>query len=228
MAADRSGPGAHCDFRAPSNFVDSRRGSVQAGGRAIGIYGGTFDPPHVGHLAVADGVRDCLGLDTVYLLPAPCPPHKGRPGTPFRDRVAMVEAMVYDCPGLKVLDVESRLPEPHYTYRTLEYLRLHEFPGVDIYLIIGADSLEELHTWRHYEALFELARIVAVTRPGHALRSSTLSEAQMSRIIRVDNIVHDVSSSAIREALARGEKPESIQESVYAILMERGLYDQKT
>ncbi len=134
----------------------------------IGILGGTFDPPHFGHLAIAQEAQENLGLDRVYFVPAPEPPHKfGEPVTPFAERLEMLRLALAGQPSFTISLVEANRPGPSYTTDTLSELR-RDFPsGTELFFIMGMDSLEELPTWHEPQELVRLARLAVLRRPGY-------------------------------------------------------------
>jgi nicotinate-nucleotide adenylyltransferase len=134
--------------------------------RRVGVFGGTFDPPHVGHLVTAVNVRHALDLDVVLLVVASDPWQKShRDLTPAPDRLAMVEAAVGDVAGLEASDLELHRPGRSYTADTLaELRRLH--PGTELVLVLGSDAAAGLPTWERADEVRELASIVVVIRPG--------------------------------------------------------------
>lgn len=130
----------------------------------IGVFGGTFDPVHLAHLVVAECARDAAGLDKVIFLPAPRPPHKNMSDlTGYHHRVEMVRRAIDGRPEFVVSDIENRLDGPSYTTRTLDVLA-QEYPGSKWFLIMGADSLRDLHTWRDPERLCTQARFIVFPR----------------------------------------------------------------
>ena len=133
----------------------------------VGLLGGTFDPPHVGHLATGVEVRDVLGLDEVWLVVANQPWQKTgeRAVTPAADRLAMVELATRDVPGLEASAVEIERGGPSYTIETLEQLR-GERPDVEWFVVVGADAAAGLPTWERADELAERATFVLVDRPG--------------------------------------------------------------
>ena len=136
-------------------------------------YGGTFDPVHNGHLAVARAARD--GLDAeVALLPARDPPHKGRTRADAAQRAAMLDLALADESGLSVDRRELLRAGPSYTVDTLDELRVELGEDVPIAWLIGADSLLQLHTWHRWRELFECAHMVAVQRPGALVDAASL------------------------------------------------------
>ncbi len=138
-------------------------------------YGGTFDPVHNGHLAVARTARDALAAD-VALIPAHDPPHKGPTRADAAQRAEMLELAVADETGLSVDRRELRRDGPSYTFDTLGELRAELGETAPIAWLIGADSLLQLHTWHRWRELFERAHIVAVQRPGSQVDANRLRE----------------------------------------------------
>ena len=190
----------------------------------IGVFGGTFDPPHRGHLAVAEAARDRLGLDKVLLVVAGDPWQKSpnRVVSPAVDRLAMVTALVHGAdgrtlPGLDVSDIEIRRGGPSYTVTTLRELAIIE-PGAEFFLIIGRDLVEGFPTWHEASEIERLATIVVADRPGHAA-----SLRPGWRSLEIDAI--DVSSSDLRERLQAGRDVlGDVPAAVIAEIGSRGLY----
>lgn len=135
--------------------------------RRIGLLGGTFDPPHLGHLVVADQVADLLGLDEVRLIVSNSSWQKvgSRVITDAARRLELVASAVADAPGLAASDIELRIGGASYTIATLERLR-HEEPDVEWSVIVGADAAAGLDTWHRAEELKASERFVVVNRPG--------------------------------------------------------------
>lgn len=137
-------------------------------------YGGTFDPVHNGHLAVARAARDALQAP-VWLLPAADPPHKDATHADARQRACMLDLAVAGEPGLKVDRRELHRGGPSYTIDTLLDLRAELGSGVPIAWLVGGDSLNALHTWHRWRELFGQAHIVAVQRPGSHVDAGALA-----------------------------------------------------
>lgn len=142
--------------------------------RRLGVLGGTFDPPHLGHLVVADQVLHALSLDEVILVPANEPWQKvgSRKITPADKRLAMTRAAVGDAAGLSVSGIELEIGGPSYTSVTLEALS-EQHPDADWMVIVGADAAAGLDTWHNTEQLREQATIVVVNRPGSDFQPPT-------------------------------------------------------
>lgn len=179
----------------------SRESGVRASdARRTGVFGGSFDPVHLGHLLVADDVRAKLRLDRVLFVPALHPPHK--PGTlaAYRHRRTMLELALRDWPGLEPCDIEAGRPGPSYTIDTLRALRTARDCG-SLYLIVGADQYQEMPSWREPGELTRLARLVVVSRPG-VRQPGRFSGHRPDRVRFREVIAVDISSALIRSRLA--------------------------
>lgn len=132
----------------------------------LGLLGGTFDPPHYGHLLMADTARAQLGLDRVLFAPAGQPPHKpDRPISPIEQRLALVRAAIADELAFELSRIDVDRPGPHYTVDALAWLS-QAHPAASWYLIIGSDSLADLPGWRQPERIVQMARLAVMPRPG--------------------------------------------------------------
>jgi nicotinate-nucleotide adenylyltransferase len=172
----------------------------------LGLLGGTFDPPHLGHVAAAAETRRALSLDRVLLVVANDPWQKSplRDITPAADRLAMVEAAVEGLAGVEASRIELDRGGPSYTIDTVEQLRAEASAGhtgvPEIFVIVGADIVDTLPTWHRVDELRDLVTLVVVARP-HAPAPST---PPGWHTVVVDGLDLDVSSSEIRERLAAG------------------------
>lgn len=193
-------------------------------GEAVGLLGGTFDPPHRGHLEMGRLARRELDLSRIIYMPAPVPPHKRATTAAFGDRFRMTELLIAGEAGLEVSDFEERLPAPHYSVRTLTELLAGPLAGARLHMIIGGDSLADLHLWKDHARLFELARVVAISRVGYTLDNPHLSGAQLDSVVRIDDLDEPISSTELRRRLAAGEPVPEIPEAVRAYIEARGLY----
>ena len=172
----------------------------------IGILGGTFDPVHLGHLAIAEEARDRLDLDRVILIPAGRPWLKsGQTVTPAEHRLAMVRLAVEDRPGLEASSIEVDRPGPTYTVDTLAELREDLGNEAELYFILGMDSVRELRRWREPERLFDMCIIVAVSRPdSHDVSPAELEQefpAARDRIRTIRGPMLDISATDIRQRI---------------------------
>lgn len=134
--------------------------------RRLGILGGTFNPVHLGHLRAGEEVREILGLDKIYFVPAAIPPHKDSSEVSSSShRLKMVEAAISGNPFFGVSDFELEHDGPSYTIDTLRYFS-SEFAGSELYFILGTDLFSEIDTWNECEKLFEVSNFALITRPG--------------------------------------------------------------
>ena len=195
--------------------------SSQSVARRIGLFGGTFDPPHVGHLVTAVNVRHALALDVVLLMVANVPWQKEgvRAITPADDRLAMVEAAVAEVPGLSAGDLEIRRGGPSYTADTLRALRAAE-PEAELFTIVGDDAAASIATWQRWDDVVELSTMVVVDRPGSR---AVLSDDVDWVHVEVPHL--EVSSTDLRERVSDGRPLEFlVTEPVLRIIRDRGLY----
>jgi nicotinate-nucleotide adenylyltransferase len=131
----------------------------------LGVFGGTFDPIHLGHLRAAENAREALGLAEVVFVPAGCPPHRPRPSASAFDRHAMVALATASHPAFSASDVEVGRDGPSYTVDTLEALQAGR-PGVELFLIVGSDTYPEVAGWRAADRIRALCTLAVVRRPG--------------------------------------------------------------
>lgn len=191
-------------------------------GERIGLFGGTFDPVHVGHLVTAVNVRHALGLDRVLLVVANDPWQKSElPLTPAADRLAMVEAAVAHVEGIEASALEIERGGASYTADTLQELRRHD-PGVELQVILGSDAAAQLPTWERFDEVPALATLVVVTRPGaDALSPPPGWEHHLVEVPRLE-----VSSTDLRARFGDGRPLDwLVTEPVVRVIRERGLYD---
>ncbi len=198
--------------------------------RRIGILGGTFDPPHVGHLWLATLAADAIGLDRVLFMPAAQPPHKGgRLITKAADRVLMTRLAIASDDLLDLTLLEMHRSGPSYTIDSVDELLATYGTDAALYLLMAADSLAQIDTWREPDALLERIEWVVGPRPGTDLPDRTALEerfgAAASRIHLLKGPSLDVSSSEIRRRVAGGHAirylvPRGVEE----FIDERGLY----
>jgi nicotinate-nucleotide adenylyltransferase len=181
---------------------------------SIGIMGGTFDPVHIGHLAIAEEAREALKLDRVLFVPAGRPPHKPkRAVTAVHHRVAMVELAIIDNPAFELSPIEVDRDGPSYTVDTVEALARGQdgwrSPGErDLTLILSAETFAELPTWYQPGRIFDVARVAVVPREGYpapdpAWIASAFPEAK-ARVTYLEGPMLGVSSTGIRERVAGG------------------------
>ncbi|HKY04362.1 MAG TPA: nicotinate-nucleotide adenylyltransferase, partial [Blastocatellia bacterium] len=208
--------------------------------RRIGAYGGTFDPPHTGHLEVARAVFRSFALDELLLIPAYRPPHKRNSIiSNSYHRYAMTVLATIEEAGLKVSTLEIDAPERPFTFETVE--RLKEIYGdrASLYFVMGADSFEEINTWREPARLLAATNLVVAARPGHEISTSHVagrfapkvvdlrgqteapSEDGCCHIYLTDYVQKDVSSTEIRRRVAEGEPVDGLVPEAVADYIKR-------
>ncbi len=178
----------------------------------VGVFGGSFDPVHIGHLVAAEQAAERLGLERVRFVPAGQHPLKTGHHAGAEHRLAMVEAAIRDNPRFVLDPREARRSGPSYTVDTLRALAA-ESPGDALFLLLGADATRELSAWRDVPGIAGLATIVALTRPGTPPPAHPL----IARVVEITGI--DVSATSIREAVRRGESvrylvPRAVEEYI--------------
>lgn len=172
----------------------------------VGLFGGTFDPVHIGHLVAAEFVREACRLEEVVLVPARVPPHKEMPVASAEDRFRMVELAVAGRPGLTASRAELERDGPSYTVETLRRFRELR-PGVRLAWILGADLLADFPLWKEPREIAAMADLIAVARPGYneqkgvQILRARFPEARVE-VVEIPRL--DVSSSALRQRLAEG------------------------
>jgi len=188
----------------------------------IAILGGTFDPVHNGHLRVAWEAGEALDAE-VRLMPANVPPHRSAPVASAAQRVALLRAALAGQSRLQLDERELRRDAPSYTVETLREMRVEFGEDRPLILLIGADAFAGLPSWREWRALFGLAHIAVLTRPGHGLdvpaelhaeiaprrveSARVLSESAAGMIWRLPVTPLEISASAVRALLAQGREP---------------------
>lgn len=224
----------------------SQQAATGVGAKGIGLFGGTFDPVHNGHLRAGEEIRQAFSLSWVEFLPARIPPHKtGQPLTHVSHRVAMLRLAVEQNPYFRVSEVEANRKGVSYLVDTLEAYREHYPPDVELYFIMGMDSFQEIATWHRYPALFSLSHFVVITRPGYNRPglsevvsedvacsfvpsqgvTDCLEHASGHRIYFQETTLLDISGSRVR-AWIREERSVRylIPERVWEYVQENGLY----
>lgn len=191
-------------------------------GPRIGIFGGTFDPPHLGHLIVAQDALVALGLERVLFIPAAVPPHKiQREITPAALRLELLRAAVAGDPRFEVSDLELRRAGPSYTVDTLRELQ-ERHPAASLYFLLGVDQFRELHGWREPEAISRLATLAVIGREGE-LGEGAVATRFPHRMVAATRI--DISATAVRARVAAGEPIRYlVPERVAAVIEREGLY----
>lgn len=199
--------------------------------RRLGFLGGTFDPPHVGHLLLAEAAREQLGLERVYFLPAGKPPHKpDEPVSPAEQRMQMTELAISDNPHFSLDAIDVERPPPHYTATLLPLLH-DRYPDSEIWLLIGGDSLRDLPTWHKPQEVLANCRLAALPRPGATIDWEELEEVVPGvgdAVEVLDGPAIAVSSTRIRHWAAAGRSLRYlVPPEVQALITRERLYCQE-
>jgi nicotinate-nucleotide adenylyltransferase len=193
----------------------------------LGLFGGTFDPIHLGHLILAEQCRESCGLDRLWFVVAGEPPHKPGGRTAAAHRLEMARIAVAGHPKFIVSDLETRRPGPHYSVETLESVG-RDNPAEEIFFLIGADSLAELVSWREPARIAQLATIVVVNRPGiEEVEAAKLPDfgADAHRLLSVTIPAIGISSTDLRQRLAEDRSIRYlVPRGVEAYIEANGLY----
>ena len=212
----------------------------------IGVFGGTFDPIHFGHLRLAEELAETAKLAQVRFLPSGTPPHRSRPGAEAGHRVEMTRLAIAGNSRFEVDDRETRRAGPGYTYDTLGELRQELGSRRGLVLLLGADAFLELATWHRWRALFDLAHILVAYRPGfpidswHARMPEPLAHEYAARYMQQPLAVHlapaggiaavamtalDISATFVRTTVRAGSSPRYLlPDAVLDYIRTHGLY----
>lgn len=224
----------------------------EAGIRALGVFGGTFDPVHLGHLRLAEEARETLGLASVRWIPAGQPPHRAAPRIAAAHRLAMVRLAVAGNPGFSVDPAEVEAQAPSYTVTTLIRLRQELGPELGpkqpLVLLLGADAFAGLPGWHRWQEIFELAHLAVLHRPGYPLEPAHLPEPLAREFVQRQCADHqqlglrpagqimplamtqlDISATHIREILEMGASPRYLlPDGVLDYIRQHHLYRNKS
>jgi len=189
----------------------------------LGVFGGTFDPIHLGHLRAAENALECLGLDRIAFIPAGTPPHRPDPISSALDRYAMTALATAGHPRFAVSDLELRREGPSYTVDTVASLR-RENPDDQVFVIVGSDTFPEMATWRERERLMSLCTVAVVARPGEGSETAGSLEPS-SGVARVEGPGLAISASAIRRRVRQKRSVRYlVPEAVADYIAKRALY----
>ena len=190
----------------------------------IGLFGGTFDPVHLGHLRAAETAREALELELVAFLPSAVPPHRAAPLSAAEDRFAMARLATASHPRFQAWDTELRRPGPSYTVDTVDAL-VAERSRDSFVLLVGADTWPEMTQWREPERLFALVEVAVAARPGSAAATLVPPFASSRPVHRVVGPTLPISATAIRERVHSGHSVRYlVPDAVAAYISERRLY----
>ncbi|MCZ7545926.1 MAG: nicotinate-nucleotide adenylyltransferase [Anaerolineae bacterium] len=195
----------------------------------MGIFGGTFDPPHLGHLVLAETCADALALAHVLWTPAADPPHKRDLAiTLAAQRVAMVEAAIAGNPRFALSRVDLERPGPHYSVDMVRIVAAQYPPGTPLYFLIGGDSLRDLPTWHEPARLLECCWLAVMRRPGDNVDTGALEDqlpGLAARLRVIDAPLIEISGSEIRRRVRDGQSIRyRVPDRVAAYIAREGLY----
>ena len=210
----------------------------------IGLFGGTFNPVHLGHLRAAEEIREKFSLSKVFFIPAHVPPHKAHSVAPAQDRFAMVRAAVADNPFFDVSDIELQRHGKSYSVDTIRHFRAEHGSGAELFFIMGSDAFREIQTWRSYPEFFGLCSFIVMSRPGESAEPGKsvphefadlfaqscdgncyehLDSGNRVYFCRVSLL--DISSTGIRQALGLGGSVKYlVPDSVAGYILKYGIY----
>ena len=167
------------------------------------LFGGTFDPPHLGHLVIAEFVKESEGFDIILFVPAPNPPHKGKNISPIKDRLEMLRLAIMENAYFRLSDLEIERGGTSYTNETIiEAKEKFNLSSKDTYLLIGSDSLINFHKWKNYKTILKECKVIVASRPG--FQESRIDEKILSQISFSDIPKIEISSSQIRKRIKKG------------------------
>lgn len=210
------------------------------GRKKIGIFGGTFDPIHIGHLRMALELKQQLGLDEMYLLPCHQPPHRDAPQVSSEQRAEMLRIALQDCPELQLDERELQRAKPSYTYDTLLELRAELGGEVSLVLCMGEDAFAGLPNWYCWQELIQLAHIVVIARPGwsipdsgearnllnkHLREAANLDNAPAGSIVLQSPRLLPISATEIRQQVQAGKSAQFlVPDAVWNYIKAKQLY----
>jgi len=209
----------------------------------IGIFGGTFDPVHLGHLALAKVVYDHCQLQKIIFVPLGTPPHRGMPRVSAQSRVKMLQSVVSDHAEYEISTIEVEKSSPSWTVHTLEHFS-QEMPGETLCLLIGSDAFKAINTWYRWQSLLDYCHLVVVSRVGdnEVLNDEVaefMAEHRISSLYEMVNGIRggiywleedipDVSSTRVRQSISAGESLTGLLPPVVeSLIKENGYYGYK-
>jgi nicotinate-nucleotide adenylyltransferase len=205
---------------------------IQSPRKKVAVFGGTFDPVHLGHLIMAEQAREQTHLDQVWLIPAASPPHKqGWPVTPFAQRVEMLHLALAGQPDFRVDELEKDRSGPSYTADTLAELQSRH-GDVDFQLLLGSDCLPDLPLWRDPASIVRRAGLLIVERPGWPVMNADALQAALClpaglemRLQTIESPLIDIASRDLRKRAAAGRSLRFlVPRAVECYIREKGLY----
>lgn len=192
--------------------------------QAVGLLGGSFDPVHNGHLAIAKSFLESKFITHLWILPAPDPPHKtGQMLCDFQSRCKMLQSAFRHLNNVEIKDIENRLSRPSYTIQTLEYVK-DQYPDYNIYLCMGEDSVADFKQWKNWEKILKFCELLVARRPSD--QSLNLDPDVAGKTHFIDHQPVDISSTDIRKCIAEGKDISGlVPEQVEKIIKKANLYN---
>jgi nicotinate-nucleotide adenylyltransferase len=189
--------------------------------KRLGLLGGSFDPPHIGHLWIATFTREQLDLDQVLLVPAAAPPHKsGGTLAPYRFRLDLLRRLAEKRPWIAASDIEADATTPSYTIRTLRKVSAGLAEGTELWLLLGSDSLEDFPHWHKPDEIVAVAGLAVYGRPGHHAQAPA-----GARVRWIDGPACGLSSTLVRDRLRRGRSIDGmVPDEIVAQLLSADVY----
>lgn len=192
--------------------------------KRIGVYGGTFNPVHLGHVRTVLEVQNEFNLDQIFIVPVKEPVHKEIEYDPGSEaRCSMLEIAFENEPRITVNRIEIDRESPSYAVLTVADIKKSIPPESELFFILGTDSFNTLGSWKEYEKLVTLVSFIVLKRPNIVLDQAVRAQAGM--VLESDNSLYDISSTEIREKLSRGEACSAeLGEKLYNYILEKGFY----
>lgn len=198
----------------------------------IGLFGGTFDPPHMGHIELAHTVCEHFSLDKIIFIPAGNPPHKQDvKKTDKAHRYRMVQIATEKYPQFEVSDFDVKNEKPNYSYITIDHFK-KKHPDSEIFFIIGTDSLRDFPFWMKYRELAAMCRFIVVPRPGVPVSDYFKNFAPddiMPELLFLEDFSYDLSSTSLRKKLAQGKAQDcDLPQGVLEYIAKNKLYSKES
>lgn len=191
--------------------------------KRVGLFGGTFDPVHIGHIAIVDSFLNSHLIDELWILLTPFPPHKqGKKHISYEDRKQLLKLAFKDHKNVKICTVEQKLPKPSYTLRTIEHLQ-NKNKGMKFYLCIGEDSLANFYTWKDHHKILTKCDLMVAERPG--VSHADVEKQVIEKVHFVNHEPVKVSSTMIRSLISSGNAVNHLlPPKVYKYIIDNELY----
>lgn len=184
----------------------------------VGLFGGTFDPVHNGHVSIAQSFLDSGNIDELWVLLTPYPPHKQeKKTTSYQTRLDMLEAAFAGMEKVKINTIENSLPKPSYSVQTIRYLK-KEYPNTTFFYCMGEDSLAKFHTWKFYDEILEECDLLVAQRPG--VSHEETQDDILAHTCFVPHTPLDISSSDIRDEAKKGKSIQNMVPEEVALIIE--------